>query len=163
MTYTTKAISGAALGKAIKSIAKRGATLDKDTQSCLLQSLIQIDQHDNYDYASKIIKAMGRSQRANAAVTYIQSHAPARSTYKGKTFAGFKKDKGEGAVVINITAAEQVPFWNFTTEKAATTITLASLEKRLVNLVKAASDNLSDAELEVFAADLHRVELKEAA
>lgn len=150
MSYITRPISSGELGKKIKSIATRSKTLDIDTQACLIQSLIQFEQHGNIDFASKIIKAMGKSQRANAAVTYLQSHAPLRAEYVGRTFKGFKKDKSDTAVPLNITQAEQVNFWDFTTEAPATVVTLESLEKRLANLLKVANENLSNDDLDKF-------------
>lgn len=159
MTYITEAISGSALGKAIKSIATRGKNLDTDTQSCLVQSLIQIEQHNNFDYASKTIKAMGRSQKGKAAVSYIMAHSPSRATYSGKTFAGFKLDKSDDAVAINITAAEQVNFWNYQPEKIDPVVTLASLEKRLDKLVEAAREHLSVEDMAKFVRDVQNVSL----
>ena len=154
MSYTTKAIKGKDLAKAIKSIASRGRNLDRDTQICLIQSLIQIAEHSNFDYASKTIVAMGRSQKGKAAVAYILAHSPSRAVYKSKTFTGFKKDKSDSAVTINVAGAEQVDFWNYIPEKVEVAVTLASLEKRLERLVEAAKEHLNGTDLLKFGVDM---------
>ena len=112
-----------------------------------MKPMINKIKHDNYDYAGQVIQAMGRSQRANAAITYIQSHSPAVAQYDGKKFTGFKKAKGKDAVKLNIVAAEQVNFWDFKTESVPVTITLESLEKRVETLFKTADKELTDLEM----------------
>jgi len=153
MAHVTKMISNADLTKSIASTKRRAASLAKDIQANLIQSLLQMQptvngkKFDNYDFAGQQILAMSGATRRNAAITYIQSHSPAVAQFEGKKFTGFKKNKAKDAVKLDIVAAEQVNFWDFKVESEPTTIDLEAMTKRVENLFKVADKNLNDADM----------------
>lgn len=164
MSYVTKAISGSELGKAIKSIATRGKKMDADINAASIQSLLQINDHNNCDYAGKLVKALPASTRKGDMVAYLCEHAPLVPQYKGKSrvFVGFKINKEDNAQKMNITGAEEKPFSEWVKEKPdPASFTLDKAQAQLKSLLKRSADKLPPHDLNALLDAMHSAHIED--
>jgi len=124
------------LGTAIKSIAKRGAKLDSDIHIAACSCLHHAFNHGDVTLMTKLVDAMPKSGRRKALIHWVGEHSLLGYVEGEQQFrmtnAKTKKWK--------LKQAEETPFWEFTTEKAPSDLTIEALVKMVVSKVQKAKD-----------------------
>lgn len=137
MAYMDKA----ALVKAIDSIAKRGATLDKDIQEAGLSALHHLEAHGDIGFVNRLFLALGKGHRKSALTAwYLAFGKMVANTGENKKDAPFKYDK---EAVTNMEGAAQTPWFDFKVEPDPDQV--FDVLKLLAQMVKKAEGkNVSD-------------------
>lgn len=93
------------LGKAIDSIARRGAKLDEDIQDAALSCLHRVQEHGDVGYLCRLFKSMPRGSRSNALAEWAAKYGKVKinldkATNKEQPFTFWKEGNTdfEGAV-----------------------------------------------------------------
>ena len=156
---TFKLLTGAqAINKAIKSIATRGKKLDQDIHCTAVSVLDHVRQHGDTTVCVSLIDAMPRSGRRKALIHWVNSFAPidVRQDKAGKVTAKLKPVRESDGSDFKIADAIDMPFWDFTPEKAVAPMTF----ERLISYVtKHAGDieGVTDDEVAAMASALAAV------
>ena len=108
-----KMLDGAkAIDTAIKSIATRGKTLERDIHVAAVSCLVHADKHGDVTLAQKLVEAVPSLVRKNALRDWFQAHGKFGYDLQAKTFTFDKK----GTTMIDEAIA--TPFWEFKQEAA---------------------------------------------
>lgn len=125
------------LGTAIASIKKRGAKLDTDIHLCAVSCLYHAKEHGDVTLMTRLVDAMPKSGRRKALIHWVNEHSML-GYVEGEQQFRMTKSKSKS---WKMEAAEATPFWEFTTEKAPTALTIEQLVKSVVARVKKAKEN----------------------
>lgn len=115
MNKPTEFMNAAQIDKAIKSIATRGANLDKDIHAAAVSTLAHIEAHGDVILANRLMQAMPKSGRRAALQTWMLAFGRLVLNDDKAT----KKEmplKYSKAAVSNVLKAQETPFWEFTKE-----------------------------------------------
>jgi hypothetical protein len=117
----------------IKSIAKRGKSLDKDIHETGVAIMQHAEEHHDYSAANRLVDALPNSARTKAFIKWFSDHTPYNWTDKEKVFK-LPKDASKSRQFM-IEEAKAVPFWEYTVEKEPEALDIdkiiASLFKRV--------------------------------
>ena len=125
------------LGKAIKSIATRGAKLDSDIHIAAVSCLHHAFNHGDVTLMTKLVDAMPKSGRRKALIHWVQEHSLLGYVEGEQAFRMTASKTKQWKLKV----AEETPFWEFTTEKAPTDLTMEQLVKLVVTKVQKAKDD----------------------
>lgn len=102
----------AELNGAIKSIAGRAQRLDTDIHRAACSVIVHSAKHNDPDVATRLLEAMGKSQRREALKAWLVNYGAFGTDEHGKLVY----DKSRSAAVQkedNVRAAIAEPFWDF--------------------------------------------------
>jgi hypothetical protein len=119
------------INKKIKSIAKRGKSLDKDIHETGVAIMQHAMAHHDYSAANRLVAALPKSGRTKAFIKWFSDHTPYNWNDTDKVFT-LPKNKDKRRQFL-ISEAEAVPFWEYTVEKEPGEI---DVDKMLANLFK---------------------------
>jgi hypothetical protein len=133
-----KYIEGAkAIDTAIKSIATRGKSLERDIHVAAVSCLMHADMHGDVTLAQKLVEAVPSLTRKNALRDWFQAHGKFGYDVQGKTLTFDKK----GNTLLD--AAIATPFWEFKQETAYNGF---NIEAAVLQLVKRAEKAIEKGE-----------------
>lgn len=133
-----KMLDGAkAIDTAIKSIASRGKTLEKDIHQAAVSCLVHADKHGDITLASKLVDAVPSLARKNALRDWFIAHGKFSWSMEAKAFT-FNKQ-----AVTQLEAAIATPFWEFKTEAEYKPF---NMEAAVLQLVKRAESAIEKGE-----------------
>ena len=108
-TTSTKAIMGK-----IRSIEKRGNTLDSDTQTAIRLCAVHSDTYGDHTCFGHLFMALPKSSKTSKIVSYISAVTPLNFNSKEKRFVLTKnKDKRRP---YDFETIENIPFWEYEKE-----------------------------------------------
>lgn len=93
-------------------------------------------------YCQRFLDAMPKNYtRVAAYITWLKAHAPV--TVEGNVKDGYrlKKDKSDNAVALNIKAAKEKPYWEFSPAKEGVNFGVEDVMKALMRVVKTHRDS----------------------
>lgn len=141
----------------IRGIAKRGVTLQEDTQFIALATLRHAQKHDDdFSLCTNLLNALPNSAKKTDLIKWFMKNAPmvlvTKETKTGDKVKVFKKNKKADAPSYNFVQAEATPYYHLTKEeKALETLTIekfvatemASIERKrkLIKEGKYGNDN----------------------
>lgn len=141
-----KIIEGAkAIDTAIKSIATRGKSLERDIHVAAVSCLMHADQHGDVTLAQKLVDAVPQLARKNALRDWFLAHGKFSYDMEGKVLTYNKKGVTLQEDAIN------TPFWEFKPEpeykpfdmQAAVLQLVARAEKAIEKGEKVPTDKLT--------------------
>lgn len=138
-------VSSDKFSKMLGNIVNSSNTLAQITHEAAITALIQAFAHDNFDYLTRLYKAVLSSKNgvntAKQIVIWAQTYSPARLTVtkQGKVFRKNKKEKA-----FDFIEAMANPYYTveLMTEDEAKRFTVEDLEKAIDSLVKRAEKAL---------------------
>lgn len=100
-----------ALGKAIKSIKGRHATLDKDIQQAALSAAAAVQEHGNIHYVNALYLALGKGARHAALTAWFQAFGGVvANTGADKDIKPFAFDRNK---VVDLEQGDAQPWYDF--------------------------------------------------
>ena len=119
-TTSTKAIMGK-----IKSIEKRGNTLDSDTQTAIRLCAVHSDKYGDHTCFGHLFRALPKSSKTHTIVSYISAVTPLNFNSKDKRFVLTKnKDKRRP---FDFETINNIPFWEYEKEPAVKKVNVNNL------------------------------------
>lgn len=100
----------------IKTIAKRGASLDKLIQTTGLDILKHIDEHGEVSLACKLFKAMPKGSRRNALAAWFIDHGKIKAQ-SDKTKSAEFPFVYDGSKATNLERATEKPWFGYRKER----------------------------------------------
>ena len=124
--------SAKAIDTAIKSIATRGKSLERDIHVAAVSCLVHADKHGDVTLAQKLVEAVPSLARKNALRDWFMAHGKFGYSMEEKAFTYDKK------ATTHTEAAIETPFWLFKPEAEYKPLDLQAAILQLVKRVDAA-------------------------
>lgn len=139
-----KLLDQAATGKLIDSIQRAGKKLDNDIQTALQCSAIHAHEHGDISLIERLLAALPKGVRSNAAKEWLAQYAPVAFVEKGLQFSRPYDSKDNEARAVAVQACIDAAVW--TELKPEPPFKPFVMEQALDALLKKAEAALQDSE-----------------
>jgi len=125
MLNTEQTTSNKAIMGKIRSIEKRGNTLDSDTQTAIKLCAVHAHKFGDHSCFNRLFVALPKSSKTSTIVSYVSAVTPLNFNSEDKRFVLPKKKDNRRP--FDFETIEKIPFWEYKKEPAVKKVNVNNL------------------------------------